>query len=110
MGTGSFSQRLLEKLVRAEMARNDDELARERFSEGVVNVHRDQRDNRLPGARFQLRQGRKFLLALGALIGLFMHRLSGVNLLVCVVAFGACSVLIFEWLRQIKVRRDAHFD
>ncbi len=105
-----FTKKLLAKLARGQSERLEEERNRTRLSKDISNTYRDRRENRQPFARCMVHHARMFFVGIGMFVGTLVHLRFGINLIICVAAFAACTFFIFERWRQIKRARDAHFD
>lgn len=109
MAKARFTSRLTSRLKKLERLEGAASRLREREAEGR-SVYRDRRDLRAPWYRMQISRMRKLSVAAGIFIALIVHEVFGANLIFAVVVSAAAALLLFEWRRHERAKRDQHFD
>ncbi|MGQ2970730.1 MAG: hypothetical protein ACT6RF_18435 [Allorhizobium sp.] len=109
MAKARFTSRLTDRLKKLKRLESAASSLREREAKGR-SVYRDRRDLRAPWYRMHIRRMRELSVAAGIFIALIVHEIFGGNLTITVVVCAAAALLLFEWRRHERAKRDQHFD
>ncbi len=109
MANERFTSKLINRLKNMELTEADASRRREQAAIGR-NIYRDRRDVRSPCYRMRIKRMRDLAIAAGLFGAIVVHEVFGINLTFCAIAFGVCGVLIFEWQRREREKREQHFD